>query len=362
VRVALDEQIFALQRHGGISRLFYEQAREFLGNDALGVEVLPMDAPIVNEYVLEDPAVGKSLQITEASGPYRALSRYQTRSRRRSHADIRHTTFYLPRGLRDYPSARHVVTVYDMIPELLPTTRRRLDFLTQKRRYIARADHVVCISESTRTDLFKLYPDLHVPTTIAYPGVASHFKPAAEPLPLAPENYVLHVGKRTSYKDGITLIDAFARIANDFPDVALMLVGGGPLTRTEASLINEAAITERVVQMDLPDSQMPSAYANAIATVLPSRYEGFGLPAVEALACGSPLILAHTSSLPEVGGDAALYFPPGDTAALAHELAAVLGDSSSRSEMRERGIARAAQFTWQSFAQSNADAYRSTLA
>ena len=126
-------------------------------------------------------------------------------------------------------------------------------------------------------------------------------------------------------------------------------------------MINGAGITERVVQMDLPDSQMPSAYANAIATVLPSRYEGFGLPAVEALACGSPLILAHTSSLPEVGGDAALYFPPGDTAALADELTAVLRDSTSRSEMHERGITRAAQFTWQAFAQSNVNAYRSIL-
>jgi len=140
------------------------------------------------------------------------------------------------------------------------------------------------------------------------------------------------------------------------------LVGGGPLSREEEVLLSERAIRDRVVQRDLPDADMPAAYANALVTVLPSRYEGFGLPAVEALACGSPLILAQTSSLPEVGGDAASYFSPGDTQALAHELNAVLGDPTARSEMRFRGIKQAQGFTWQSFAQSNAVAYESTLA
>ena len=362
MRVALDEQIFAIQRYGGISRLFYEQAQELLGNSDLGVELLPMRAPVVNEYILDDSAARRSLDVTSATSPYKALGRYLSRARRASHADVHHATFYLPRGLQDYPGARHVITVYDMIPELLPTTRRRLDFLTQKRRYIARADHVICISESTRNDLFKIYPDLHVATTIAYPGVASHFKPDAAPVPKAPDHYILHVGKRTSYKDGITLINAFIRVAAHFPDVCLLLVGGGLLSRRELNLISEAGITRRVVQMDLPDSLMPSVYANALVTVLPSRYEGFGLPAVEALACGSPLILAHTSSLPEVGGDAASYFPPGDSIALAQELSTILSDSSARLEMRQCGTERAAHFTWNAFARSNVDAYQSTLA
>jgi len=362
VQVALDEQIFAIQRHGGISRLFYEQARQFLENSEHKVDLETLEAPVVNEYLLEDPTVRSALAVRQAAGPYQALARYLLRSRRQRAVDVCHTTFYLPRGLTDYPAARHVVTVYDMIPELLPHTRRRLDFLTLKRQYINRADHIVCISESTRNDLFKLYPDLRVATTIAYPGVSPRFQPDVPRLPFTPDHYVLHVGKRTSYKDGVTLLQAFADIADSHPDVTLWLVGGGSLSSEEQALISERAVQGRVLQQDLADADMPAAYANALVTVLPSRYEGFGLPAVEALACGSPLILAQTSSLPEVGGDATTYFSPGDTRALAHELKAVLMDSTARTEMRIRGLKQAQGFTWQSFAQSNAVAYESTLA
>ncbi len=103
-------------------------------------------------------------------------------------------------------------------------------------------------------------------------------------------------------------------------------------------------------------------HANATVTVVPSRYEGFGLPAIEALACGSPLLLAHTSSLPEVGGGAAAYFSPGDVHALAGELGRLLRDTEARSQMASQGLARARQFTWKSFAQSNVAAYESALA
>lgn len=362
MQVALDEQIFAIQRHGGISRLFFEQALQFIDDPTLGVELLPLQAPVVNEYVLGSARTRDSLEVREAKGPYRALARYFARTRHSDAVDICHTTFYLPGGLKDYPAARHVVTIYDMIPELLPSTRRRLDFLTLKRKYIENADHVVCISESTRNDLFRIYPELHMPTTIAYPGVASKFQPEVERLPALPEEYILHVGKRSSYKDGITLIEAFSRISHRFPDVWLALVGGGVLSRRERTLMRSTGIEERVRQVDLPDAQMPSAYANALVTVLPSRYEGFGLPAVEALASGCPLILAHTSSLPEVGGDAAVYFPPGDVGSLASVLQDVLSDSTMRTELRNRGLVQAGKFTWRGFGESNVAAYNAALA
>jgi glycosyltransferase involved in cell wall biosynthesis len=361
VRVALDEQIFAIQRYGGISRLFYEQARAFISDAELGVDLAPLSAPVVNEYLLADPSLASHLRASRASGPYRALAHYLVRRRHRLPVDVVHNTFYLPRGLAEHVDARRIVTVYDMIPEIMPKTRRRLDFLTEKHRYVREAAHIVCISESTRRDLLRVYPDIHAPITIAYPGVSPSFGPGSPRLEGLPEPYVLHVGNRSSYKDGATLLRAFSSIAASFPDHTLLLVGGGGLSREERLLVDGFGLTERVSQMSLTDSDVPSAYAQADVTVFPSRYEGFGLPAVEAMASGSPLILADTSSLPEVGGQAARYFPPGDDRALASVMSEVLRDSAQKREMQRAGFTQARRFTWQGYARANVNAYREAL-
>lgn len=361
VRVSLDEQIFAIQPYGGISRLFYEKASSFVRDSSLDVSVEPLNAAVVNEYLLGDSELSRALGVRRSAGSYQALARYFTSRRRKTTVDVVHNTFYLPRGLGGHPGARRVVTVYDMIPELLPQTRRRMDFLTEKQKYVQQADQVVCISESTRNDLLRVYPDIHASVTIAYPGVGSQFTPDAPPLAGLPEPYVLHVGNRGSYKDCETLFRAFAAISSALPDVTLFLVGGGSLTRNERELCASLGIGSAVQQRSIADVDMPSVYAQALVTVFPSRYEGFGLPAVEALACGSPLVLADTSSLPEVGGDAAHYFPPGDDSQLSEILKELINSEFLRNSLREKGFTQAAKFTWHGYASANAQAYRDAL-
>ena len=361
MRVALDEQIFAVQSYGGISRLFYEKASAFVRNQELGISLEPLDAPIINEYVLADAELSSHLAVRRAGGPMPALAHYFARRRRQQPTDIVHNTFYLPRALRDHSSAKRVVTVYDMIPELMPKTRRRMDFLTEKHRYVQRADHIICISESTKRDLLRIYPDISAPVTIAYPGVGPAFHPNVTTVEDFPEPYVLHVGNRAGYKDGETLYRAFAAIAGDFPELTLFLVGGGEPTRQEAALFAELGITQRVSQRSLSDDQVPAAYDQAALTVFPSRYEGFGLPALEAMATGSPLVLADTSSLPEVGGSAARYFAPGDSHALSEVMADVLSNTALSTEMRERGYEQARKFSWTEYARAHVLAYAEAL-
>ena len=361
MRVALDEQIFAVQAYGGISRLFYEKASSFMRDPSFGVDLDSLDAPIVNEYLLADTELAARLHVTRASGPYRALAHYFARPRRQQSVDVMHNTFYLPRGLSEHPQSRRVVTVYDMIPELMPKTRRRMDFLTEKHKYVQKAHHIICISESTRSDLLRLYPEINTPMTIAYPGVGSAFTPDTPRVAGFPEPYVLHIGNRASYKDGATLLRAFAAISQEFPDHTLFLVGGGPLTRSERDYCSANGMSGRVEQRSLADGDVPAVYAQATVTVFPSRYEGFGLPAVEAMASGSPLILADTSSLPEVGGRAARYFPPGDDNKLGAVLGEVLSGDSLRRELSALGIEQAKRFTWAGYAASNAIAYQAAL-
>ena len=356
----MDEQIFAIQPFGGISRLFAELTRQYLTDPALGVELDPLQAPIVNRYILDDPTLTRALQVRGARNQWTALAWYFSHLERRR-ADVVHTTFYLPHGLSSARGTKRVVTVYDMIPERLPDTRRRLDLLTLKRRYIESADHVICISQSTKDDLLDFYGSEKAPTTVVHLGVDERFNPNARRIDGFPEKYVLFVGHRSQYKDAKTLMRAFAAIATDFPDHTLMFAGGGPLSREERVLLESLAIADRTVQIGLPDDAMPGAYAHATVFAFPSRFEGFGLPVLEAMACGTPTVLAHSTSLPEVGGAAARYFTPGDHEELAEQLAAILSNPQESARMAVSGIKHAQAFTWNRTAHQTAEVYRQVL-
>ncbi len=358
---AFDEQIFAAQHYGGISRLFKELAKQFIENPDLGVNLSPLDAPVVNRYLLDDPDLRSRLRVTEATSSVSALGRYFTHMRPRTRVDVIHNTFYLPHGLAGYPGARRVVTVHDMIPELMPRTRRRLDFLTLKKRYVMSADRIICVSQATRDDLLRVYGRISAPIDVVYHGVDPTFRPAAPRVDGMPDRYLLFVGNRGQYKDADVLVRAFAAISARFDDVSLVFVGGGPFTRREAQQLYELDIDGRTRQFSLPDAAMPGAYGHALACVFPSQFEGFGLPALEAMACGTPAVLARSTSLPEVGGDAASYFSPGVATELSGVIAELLADEQARREHGEAGIERAARFTWDASARSTAGIYDSLV-
>ena len=356
---AFDEQIFAAQHYGGISRLFAELARQFLSDPSLDVRLEPLNAPVVNRYLLDDPLLRRGLDVREVHSSIRALGRYFSHVRPRTRVDVVHNTFYLPHGLAGYPGARRVVTVHDMIPELMPHTRRRLDFLTLKKRYVQQADHVICVSEATRQDLLATYGHVGAEVSVVHHGVDPLFAPGAAPVEGLPERYVVFVGNRGQYKDASVLMRAFAML--DDRDLQLVFVGGGSLNRDETETLAGLGILERTVQVSLPDPRMPGAYGHALMCVFPSRFEGFGLPALEAMACGTPALLARSTSLPEVGGDAAWYFTPGEAEDLAAQMRALADDDTARAQLRQRGLERAAAFTWRSAAQKTAGIYASLV-
>jgi glycosyltransferase involved in cell wall biosynthesis len=357
----MDEQIFAIQAFGGISRMFAELARQYVHHGVSDVRLIPFTAPIVNRYILDDPAVSAALGARAARNEWTALARYFARLRVHPPADVIHNTFYLPHGLAPTRGAKRIVTVHDMIPELLPGTRRRLDKLTLKRRYVDQADHIICVSEATRRDLLRVYPEVSAPITVVHHGVDERFTPGADALPDLPDEYVLMVGHRGEYKDGALLFRAFAQIADTFPDVDLVCVGGGAFTREEQELIDELGLVERVGQYPLSDPRLPGAYGNALAFVFPSRFEGFGLPALEAMACGAPTILSDSTAFPEIGGEAAAYFTVGDPADLANVMETVLSSDERRRCLREQGLQRAAQFSWRRTAEETASVYRQAV-
>jgi glycosyltransferase involved in cell wall biosynthesis len=261
------------------------------------------------------------------------------------------------------PHTRAIVTVHDLSFLHLPYCFKPalLDYLNAAvPRSTRRADWVLADSESTRRDAIER---LHVPeqqTGVLYPGVEPRFHPIKDKIALdrarakyeLPENFVLSVGTVQPRKNYVRLVEAFTQL--EVEDVHLVIVGGrGWLYQELFDRIKELRLHDRVCLTGyVDDVDLPALYNLAQVVAQPSLYEGFGIPIVEAMACGIPVVAADNSSLPEAAGDAGLLVDALDSEALADALSRVLTDSALRHTMIERGLAHAGQFTWQKAAKT----------
>lgn len=262
--------------------------------------------------------------------------------------------YFLPR-LHGSVARRRVITIHDLtykrFPELLQ--QETLENLERHvSREIAIADAIVCVSESTRNDLLRYYQVDPRKAFAIHSGLGT--PAAAEPVDGLPSRYILFVSTIEPRKDLGTLIDAFSSL-DDYPG---SLVVVGKIGWKSEQLVPRLR-GKRIVHLDyLRASQLATVYKNAEAFVFPSLYEGFGFPLLEAMTHGVPTIAAHSSSLPEIGGDATLWFEPRDAAGLASQLRRLLGDEVLRNELIERGRRRAGEFRWERAAKETLDVLR----
>ena len=284
--------------------------------------------------------------------------------------------YFLPR-LHAAIAKRRVITIHDLtykrFPELLQ--KETLENLERTMaREVAQADAIVCVSESTRRDLLEFYRVDPTRAIAIHSGLAP--APPSEPVDNLPSRYLLFVSTIEPRKDLGTLISAFERIRaqsaegraqnpqpsalgprpSGFEDLSLVVVGKiGWKSKDIVPRLRQRGI----VHLDyLRPSQLATVYERAHAFVFPSIYEGFGFPLLEAMRHGIPSIAARSSSLPEIGGDVALYFPPGDVDALESQLRRLLGDAALRDELASRGRARAAEFRWDVAGEKTLDVLR----
>ena len=229
---------------------------------------------------------------------------------------------------------------------------------------IRKAAAIVAVSETTKLDLVRRLGVPESRVAVVYEGVDHDvFRPVAA-RPLA-GRYVLYVGSEQPRKDLRTLVRALARVKEDarFSDLKLVKIGGPGgdgrsfraatvIAAREAGIEDDCIFTGRVAE-----DELPAYYSGAECFVLPSLYEGFGLPPLEAMACGCPVVVSDGGALPEIGGEAAAVFRAGDEQALTAVLTGVLGDEARRADLRERGLARAAQFSWERAAQETLAVY-----
>lgn len=286
---------------------------------------------------------------------------------RRLSLDVLHVPFnYLPVG-----RARKIVTIYDLAFLDHPEThgfieRARLGLLTG---YAARRTHqVITISEASRRAIVDRFGVAESRVTLAPPAVdRAVFRPASEEARAAIKGhlgvtapYLLHVGTLHPRKNVPVLIDALARLRARGAAVHLVLVGrrerGAAAVARRVAAHGLEDVVHHVAR--LPDELLAAAYSAAEALVVPSLYEGFGMPALEAMSCGCPVISSRAGALPETCGDAALFFDARSVDHLAAQLDRVLRGADLRHELVSRGFANCARFTWERTAELVSAAYR----
>lgn len=264
-----------------------------------------------------------------------------------------------------------VVTVHDLSFLLYPQNLRALNriYLRQFTRLsVRRARRVIAVSESTKRDLIRYYDLSPDKIDVVHNGVDASFQPLAADQVAAfrleqnlPDRFILFVGTLEPRKNVVGIIEGYAQLPRSRPP--LMLVGGrGWLYDEIFARVEALGLTDEVHFVGyVPAEELPLWYNAAALFVYPSLYEGFGLPPLEAMACGTPVITSTSSSLPEVVGQAGLMVDPTDTEALAAAMAQVLTDEGLRDGLRAAGLAQARGFSWQKTALQTVVSYRQAV-
>ena len=378
MRIGLDGKILTL-RAGGTGRYAINLTRAMLAEAAAhrpDLEFVVLTGPQTSREVMEELRGRCEVRFLGAkSSVIRSLTLVPAALRRLG-VDIFHGMDHVGIPLVGR-SCKYVVTVHDVIPLILPETftpRHRLVVRMALARVRRKADLVVVPSHAVKRDVVRRVGLPEDRVVVTPEGCEPRFRPVRSAAALRdvaaryglPARYVLAVGTLEPRKNLTTLLEAFARLRRDgevHADLRLVLAGARgwldePIFATVRSLgLDDAVRFTGFVD----DDDLPAVYSGAALFVFPSLHEGFGLPLLEAMACGVPVVTSNVSSLPEVAGDAATLVDPRDGRGLAAAIARLLRDEALHDRLREAGIARARQFSWAATARRTLDAYASLV-
>jgi alpha-1,3-rhamnosyl/mannosyltransferase len=308
---------------------------------------------------LEIPASLREVKL----GRYRRLPFFlwqQTLALRRLQPDWYLSTFFLPSVL----SCRGAVLVHDLsfrrYPEYFPRpVAWYMKWLTG--RAMRQARLVLTISEFTRREILHFYPANEAKVIVIYAGVGPEFQAITRKVEINADRDILtHYGLKRPYifalgnihprKNLGRLLEAYLQVKNSQKSMPEMVWGG--LERWESGeLLSEARAAGVILPGFIAQHHLPALYRQAEMLIYPSLYEGFGLPLVEAMACGTPVVTSNTASLPEVVGEAALTIDPTQVGEIAGAIARLLAEPALQAQLRQAGLERASQFTWKRTAQ-----------
>lgn len=354
--IFLDPQCFYSQKFGGISRLFSEFWVNASKNE--NVEII---CPLIYSENLHladhnlNPIFFKFLHNKKGKGKQlinaiqKRLNKWYTIFKLKTvDYDVLLSTNYDSYFLKYIGNKPLVVTVFDLIQERFPNY---FDFekklMENKKLLCKKSNKIVAISHSTKRDLLEYYDKINELKVDVIHLSQSIDTSKNIHLKWLPKKYVLFVGKRELYKQFNTVLQAMVEIFKTDQDVFLVCAGGGDFTSKEIKNLIDLKVDHRVIQQNFFDNELHSIYNKAEMFIFPSEYEGFGIPTLEAMMSNCAVILSNSSSLPEIGEDAALYFEPNDVEDLVLKIKTILENSNVKQCLQQKGKLQAQKFSWE---------------
>ena len=372
MKVLLDPQIFNQQTYGGISRYYTEIFSELDKREDVEV-VLPIYYTD-NFYLKTSNLLSKNKILVSF---YNVLSFFKISTKtlrkkrsekllkqvcRDNNYDVFVPTYYNPYFLDLIGEKPFVLTVYDMIHELFPEYFSDDPFrVTEyKKKLIYKATRIIAVSHNTKKDILRIFPDIDSEKIhVIHHG--SSIKIDEYSKGNLPKSYILYVGSRADYKNFRFLMNAIKPILKENPDLVLLAAGGGKFKDEEISYIEEKGLSQQIQQKNFEENELGQFYKNAKFFVFPSQYEGFGIPVLEAMACGCPIILSNSASFPEVAGDAGIYFDSTSEEDLRDKIRMLMDNDNLRTQFSEKGLEQVKKFDWKVAAEQCLEVYRQAV-
>lgn len=376
MKILFDHQVFTCQSYGGVSRIFNELIQHLTPKKEAELSIF------AGLHISNFPLDELKKQVSYYRGkhffrfPYdriilkkvnNVLFKYimkasDTPSRKKDNRvpDIYHPSGYSP-VVYNWKKSPLVLTINDMIPELFPGNFKDIKTrLENKRKCIERADHIIAISNTTKSDLMKFYPIDEKKISVIYPGALTQHVERYDCKPYEHEKpYILYVGTRKQgYKNFEGLLAAYAGTKHIKDDYDVICFGGPDFSRDERDVMSMLNVLDNVYYAEGNDLQLARLYAGASLFIYPSLYEGFGLPPLEAMALGCPVVSGRVSVMPEVLGDAVAWCEPHSPESIATAMEEVLIDEQRRQELIAKGIEQVQKYSWSQMAEETYAVYR----
>lgn len=373
MRIGIDARMYSAE-FTGIGRYVYELTKALAEIDSKNEYVLFMNQPEFAKFEAPNKRFSKVLvnakhyTVKEQTTYYRAL--------RKAKLDLMHFTHFNAPILYRKPS---IVTIHDLTLSFFPGKKMnsafyRMAYNSVLKSAVKHAKRVIAVSENTKTDLIEITETPSPKIEVIYEGVCEHFGPRGDKEKIEDvlrkysisKDFLLYTGVWRGHKNLVNLIKSFAMLREgpEGFDLSLVITGEeDPYYPEVKRTVNELGLEHHVIYTGMvPEAELVALYQAAKVYVFPSLYEGFGLPPLEAMRCGTPVVASKTSCIPEICGEAnALFFDPYDPEDMANSVRKVLLDDTLRKELRECGLKHSLKFSWGDMAEKTLRVYEDVL-